>query len=477
MEGNKTATCSVNVNTIAVTGVTLNNTTLTLNIDQTSTLVATVLPDNASNKNVTWSSNNNTIATVDSTGRVTARAAGNAVITVRTEDGNRTATCSITVRPTAVTGVSLDRTNLTLDGGDTTTLIATITPANASNQNVTWSSSNNAVATVNSTGRVTAVSRGTATITVRTADGNRTATCVVNVRDLYVLTNTSYIKNGVTTNLANIGTGSARSMCIVGNDVFVVGTYSSSSTQSAIWKNGVRTETFENSQIRDIVALGNDIFAVGSRLGSHSSNYIATYWEINTAGTSLGWSNLETGTFASDAYSVTASQNKLYIAGAHNTATTRDAILWEVGLGQGQGTTSFTLSKVANTNATASAVFVSGTNVYVAGHNDELGVLWTNGERRPISSNHFAEINSVFRATNGDIYIAGREYQGIQFSEGKVWKVVGSNVSTYQTLVDPDNAHSVVVAGTDVYVGARNGLYKNGIRLGYVSARKVIVVE
>jgi len=150
-----------------------------LNITETITLTATVLPENAANKSVTWSSSNNDVATV-SNGVVTAVALGSATITVITVDGAKTATCAVTVAPVAVTGVTLNHTAATLSLLDELTLVPTVLPANATNPSVTWASSNNAVATV-SNGVVTPVAHGSATITVTTTDGNKTAACAVTV--------------------------------------------------------------------------------------------------------------------------------------------------------------------------------------------------------------------------------------------------------------------------------------------------------
>ena len=104
--GDKSATCTVTVTAAAtepevvpVTGVTLNQTEVTLDINQTLTLVATVAPENATNKAVTWASDKTDIATVDANGKVTAVAAGTANITVTTADGGKTATCAVTVNP------------------------------------------------------------------------------------------------------------------------------------------------------------------------------------------------------------------------------------------------------------------------------------------------------------------------------------------------------------------------------------------
>lgn len=171
---------------VSVTGVSLNKNATTIAIGASETLTATITPANADNQAVTWSSDNTAIASVDQNGKVTGVSAGTATITVTTQDGNKTATCTVTVPdpsadPVAVTGVSLNKTSTSLTVGATETLTATVAPANATNQAVTWSSNNTAVASVDQNGKVTAVAAGTATITVTTADGNKTATCTVTV--------------------------------------------------------------------------------------------------------------------------------------------------------------------------------------------------------------------------------------------------------------------------------------------------------
>ena len=182
-DGGKTATCAVKVTAkvYPVIGVSLDKTTCELTVGEEVTLIATVKPDNATNKNVTWKTSDATIATVVN-GKVTAIKAGNATITVTTEDGNKTATCEIkvTAKVYPVTGVSLDKTSCELTEGDELTLTATINPDNATNKNVTWSTSDASVATV-ADGKITAIKAGNATITVTTEDGGKTATCAVKV--------------------------------------------------------------------------------------------------------------------------------------------------------------------------------------------------------------------------------------------------------------------------------------------------------
>lgn len=178
-DGGKTATCEVTVSAkvYPVTEVTLNKTSYEMTEGDEFTLTATVNPENATNKNVSWSSSNTSVATVDN-GKVTALTTGTATITVKTEDGNKTATCEITVNAKVypVTGVTLNKTSYEMTEGDEVTLTATVSPENATNKNVSWSSSNTSVATVDN-GKVKALKAGTATITVKTEDGDMTATC------------------------------------------------------------------------------------------------------------------------------------------------------------------------------------------------------------------------------------------------------------------------------------------------------------
>ena len=152
-------------------------------IGETSQLSISYTPTNTNMTNVTWSSSNSSIAAVSSNGLVTGVAQGSAVITATAKDENNndiTDSVTVTVSPIAVTGVSLDSNSAVIKAGKTFTLVATISPTNATNKSVTWTSSDTSVATV-SAGVVTGVSAGTATITVKTVDGNKTATCTVTV--------------------------------------------------------------------------------------------------------------------------------------------------------------------------------------------------------------------------------------------------------------------------------------------------------
>ncbi len=176
---------------VAVTGVTLDKTSLTLEAGQTAQLTATVQPGNADNQAVTWSSSDNNVVSVDATGKITANAKGTATITVTTADGGKTATCTVTVTepaaPIEVTSIAL-KASTTIAIGDTETLTVTYTPADANTgKALTWKSDNTAVATVDANGVVKGIAAGTANITATsTTNPAITATCAVTVQAVAV---------------------------------------------------------------------------------------------------------------------------------------------------------------------------------------------------------------------------------------------------------------------------------------------------
>lgn len=167
--------------------MTLDKTTLTLEVGGTSKLTATVSPGNADNKNITWTSTNSSVASVSADGVVTANSTGTTTIRVKTADGGKTATCTVTVNPVSVESVSLSKSTLSIYEDETATLVATVLPSNASTT-ISWSSSNPDVATVSNNGVVTAVSEGTTTITARTTNGDKIATCTVTVPEIVIQT-------------------------------------------------------------------------------------------------------------------------------------------------------------------------------------------------------------------------------------------------------------------------------------------------
>uniref|UniRef100_A0A6C0KGJ5 Peptidase S53 domain-containing protein n=1 Tax=viral metagenome TaxID=1070528 RepID=A0A6C0KGJ5_9ZZZZ len=171
---------TVPLSTVPVSSIGLSTSSITLNVNQTYQASAVVLPSNATNTTVTWSSSNSMYASVSSSGLITAVSAGTVTITATTVDGSKTATMSINVNvPVASVGITPSSTTLAVN--QTYQVSAVVLPANATNKAVTWSSSNAVVASVSSSGLITAVSAGTVTITATTVDGSKTATVSVNV--------------------------------------------------------------------------------------------------------------------------------------------------------------------------------------------------------------------------------------------------------------------------------------------------------
>jgi uncharacterized protein YjdB len=178
-------TCKVVVvsDYVAISGITLNKSSTTLLVGDSETLKVTISPSNATNKNITWKSSNPTIATVNSSGYVTAKSVGTATITASV--GSYQVTCQVTVTYSfSLKGISLDKTNISIKEKATSQLNVIYNPSNATNKKVTWKSSNTNVATVNQSGLVTAISKGTATITVVSQDGGYVATCEVTVQEI-----------------------------------------------------------------------------------------------------------------------------------------------------------------------------------------------------------------------------------------------------------------------------------------------------
>ena len=164
-----------------VSSISLNKSSISLLKGDSDKITATVLPATAYNKKIEWSSTNASVATVDADGVVTAVGPGNAKIIAKTVDGGYTVTCSVNVIA-LVESISIDQDELQIWNGESTVLAASVLPTNATNKDVNWSSSNKSVATVDNTGKITALSGGTTTITATAADGTGVAaSCNVTV--------------------------------------------------------------------------------------------------------------------------------------------------------------------------------------------------------------------------------------------------------------------------------------------------------
>lgn len=179
---NKKATCEIKVKQLA-NSVKLNRSSAVVYTGRTEQLRAVVSPSNTYIKGVTWKSSNPSVAAVNSSGKITAKKAGTAIITATSRDGsNKTAKCKIVVRQ-SVNSLTLNKRSATMRVTQNLQLKATVSPNNAFNKNITWYSSNPYVAYVSSNGKVVARSNGTAIITAATRDGSsKRVTCKITVR-------------------------------------------------------------------------------------------------------------------------------------------------------------------------------------------------------------------------------------------------------------------------------------------------------
>lgn len=176
----KFAKCTVIVKPIEVSSISFNNGNIYLSPNGSYQITITIMPDNAFDKSVTWLSSDTTVATVDSKGYVVGKAPGTSTIIAKTTN-NKSTSCLVTVLPITVDSISLNTNSIAMDEGETCQLIATVSPNNATDKSLSWSTDDNSVATVSNNGIVTAISGGTAEITVKTSNG-KTAKCQVNVR-------------------------------------------------------------------------------------------------------------------------------------------------------------------------------------------------------------------------------------------------------------------------------------------------------
>lgn len=178
--------CSNGEVPISVSSVSVNPEAASMANGTTLSLTASVLPENATNKKVTWTSSNSKVASIDQNGVVRALTPGEVRFTATTQDGNHTDEASITVTETSGVAIPVKRIYvtpqwLTLKTGETGKLEYEITPSNATNQSAVWSSSNESIAMVDQNGVVTALKTGTAKIIARSLDGNKQSDATLTV--------------------------------------------------------------------------------------------------------------------------------------------------------------------------------------------------------------------------------------------------------------------------------------------------------
>lgn len=259
------ATCTVNV-LQHVQSITLNHESVTLGIGSTKQLTPTISPANASNKQISWESSDELIATVNQNGVVTGIGKGTARITATSLDGEKTATCQVEVKQ-YVNGIKLDNTAASLTIGSTIQLNATVTPDDANDKSLTWTTSNSSVASVSQTGLVKGITSGTATITATSNDGtNIAARCTVTV--------SQPVKSiSLSNSSLNLTLGSPGNLTVAFEPTNATNTNytvtSSNTSVATVSKNG---QTITVTPI----SLGTSTITVTSTDGSHKATCVVT---------------------------------------------------------------------------------------------------------------------------------------------------------------------------------------------------------
>ncbi|MDL2221200.1 Ig-like domain-containing protein [Parabacteroides sp. OttesenSCG-928-N08] len=280
-DNEKTAQCMIEVKesvaTIYVDSITVDIPQAIIKTDSILQLKATIHPANASNKLMTWSSDNSEVATVDNDGKVTAKKQGIALITVTSIDGLRTATSRVTVYEPVVdvTGITLNESKLSLNVAFTFQLTATIQPANATNKAVTWTTSDATIATVDANGLVTALAAGKATITVTTEEGDFKATCEVTVTEV----------EEVEVTPGPVGSDNKGVMMVglnVPSDALFTGTFLVQMPEGFKLSNetSIADELKEELQLKYVTLVNNTWRITISKKGTKAAEVISSYREI-----------------------------------------------------------------------------------------------------------------------------------------------------------------------------------------------------
>ncbi len=200
-------TPEVDITTIAVSEIQITPATLSIVKGESKQLTATVLPEDASNKNVTWTSSDTTIATVDEAGKVSTIAEGTVTITatsVENDQISNTSTIAVETSIVEVTEITITPSTFSLAIGGTQQLLATVLPEDATNKEVIWTSNDTTIVTVDDNGNVTAISEGTVTITATSVENdqmNSTSTItveasIIEVTEIQIISATSSIAIG-----------------------------------------------------------------------------------------------------------------------------------------------------------------------------------------------------------------------------------------------------------------------------------------
>lgn len=252
---------------VVIPDIALNKSELTLEKGKAERLIASFTPAETPNKSHVWSSSNSSVATVDETGMVTAVTPGETVVTATALIGKKTATCKVTVvdKVVRVEGVSVEPTEVVMVVGDDLTLEAVVVPENATNKTVTWRSGDSKIASVDATGKVTAISEGKVAIEATTDDGDKTASCQIAIAN-----------RGVEISKPEVSD-------VTSVSVLVEGTIKASGVK--VTEVGICYSTSQSPTVNDkkVVLSGEDISYTLTKLESNTTYYVRIYAIVDGA--------------------------------------------------------------------------------------------------------------------------------------------------------------------------------------------------
>ncbi len=463
--------------TVAVTGVTLNKTSLTLVEGGSEVLTATIAPSNATNKSVGWKSSDAAVASVDVTGNVFALKAGTATITVTTTDGSKTATCSVTVTPktVSVTGVAIEPSTLEIKEGDTYLLKAIVSPADAS-QAVDWTSPSPHIATVDQNGLLTAVAPGTVRIAVRSkAYNDKQGFCDVTVTQDKTLTGISLDADEIT-----LSAGGSRTLTVIYYPEYA-------SNKNVTWKSSDESVvTVSDGKVFGLKE-GTATVTATSEEGTYTAECVVIVGEaegpfIYSIGSDLsvyvnGEPDPRSGIFNTDAF-------QFYVA-EYIEAEGNDLITYEVYINQSReepwicknrkpiisltGHEGETVYGLSCRNGVYAVLYVNRDGEYKVVKAESDGTV-SEYDLKGVAKRFFSVTTAV--APNGDIYVSSQILDNFDQAYLAMYKLSDDGKVT-ETLIEKNyqarptigvtDAGDVYILGSDMVEGMESvRLYKNG---------------
>lgn len=283
-KGDVKAICKVKVEkkVVPVSGITIDKESLKMKVGETYHLTAKVSPEDATDKSVVWKSEDESIATVDQEGLVTAVKGGSKTMITATS-GEFSASCAVTIEEDVipVKGITLDKEIIEMAVGSSCRLNATITPSNATDKTIIWDSSDETIAIVSSSGVIAALKEGDVTITAYSLDRKKSASCGVFIKDVKIalakttgiigvndnLNVAPYLKSNVSIKPSDVTLSSSDSKVAAVDGLNIVGKSAGKAKITVAYKYGESIlEQYFDVEVEDtFLSFVEDIFTISGR--------------------------------------------------------------------------------------------------------------------------------------------------------------------------------------------------------------------